>query len=110
MGRLDVSGIDWDDWIERDRRSVAAARERADRLRADLMLAASRGIGTWGMYEWSKLGWKTALMCDELRHPSDAVAKVFNVPKWRPTDEELAWYRSGFAAQREGRPMPVLRG
>lgn len=96
--------------MERDRRTLLAARERADLVRAVLMYDRWRGIATRDSFEWMCLGWDTGNMCDELRHPSEAVAKLFNVPKWRPTEEELTWFRAGFAYQRAGKPRPVIRG
>lgn len=98
------------DWIERDRRSVMAMRERADLMRAKLMWDKHRHIVTFDSFLWHCLGWDIANMCDELRHPSEAVAKVFNVPAWRPTEDELSWFRLGFAGQRAGHPRPVIRG
>ncbi len=85
-------------------------RERADRMRAAIMWDKHRHIVTFDDYLWTCLGWDVANMCDELVHPSEAVAKVFDVPAWRPTDDELAWFRAGFAGQRASRGRPVIRG
>lgn len=102
------------DWVERmmerDVRSLQSARSRADRMRAMLMYDKHRSIVTHDDYLWTCLGWDTANMCDELRHPSEAVAKLFNVPIWRPTEDELTHFRAGFAGQKAGRPRPVIRG
>ena len=75
-----------------------------------LMYDKHRRIMTFDNFLWHCLGWDTANMCDELRHPSEAVKKVFNVPLWRPTQDELTWFRAGFVAQKEGRRRPVIRG
>lgn len=99
-----------DGWIERSQRSVQALRARADQMRAMIMYDKHRGIVTYDDYLWTCLGWDVANMSDELAHPSEAVAKIFNVPAWRPTDDELAWFREGFASQRSARGHPTIRG
>lgn len=85
-------------------------RDMADRVRADIMYDHSRGVRAWDDYLWMCLGWDVAHLGDHLRHPSEAVAQIFHVPAWRPTEEELAWFRAGFSGRRAGGRRPQIRG
>lgn len=85
--------------------------EMADNMRARLEYDARRGIRTDPHGQWMRLGWDVGHMAgDILRAPSEAVAKVFYSPAWRPTVEELTWFRGGFVMQRKGQRRPVDKG
>ena len=88
---------------------TASFREYAHDARARLEYDERRGIAVRKWMVWRCLGWDCSAMT-ELRHPSEAVAVVFNTPKWRPDDEALAEFRAGFAAHVKGEHRPVVRG
>ncbi len=89
---------------------VMTLREMADDLRARIAYDRARGVVVHDAHLWRSLGWGVGLLGTHLRHPSEAVAALFNVPIWRPTQDELAWFRDGFTGQREGFGRPMIRG
>ena len=89
---------------------VMDLREMADDLRARIAYDQARNVVVRDAGLWRSLGWDVGLLGTHLRHPSEAVAVLFNVPIWRPTQDELAWFRDGFAGQREGSSRPTIRG
>lgn len=96
---------------EAARLSLYELYELCDGVRARLMYNRSRGIAVYEAQAWTGLGWDVGHREGiGLRHPSEAVSKIFHVPVWRPTLDELAWFRDGFARQREGSPRPTTRG
>lgn len=91
--------------------SLGELQELCDGVRARLMYDRSRSISTHEVHAWTCLGWDVGHRDGiGLLHPSLAVNRVFNSPAWRPTLEELTWFRDGFARQREGSPRPTMRG
>ena len=87
-----------------------ALRDMADDMRAKIMYDRSRSVVVWDFHLWLCLGWDVGLLGTHFRHPSEAVAMLFNVPVWRPTLDELTWFRDGFVHQRKGSGRPVIRG
>jgi hypothetical protein len=87
---------------------IAELMERTDGFRARLEYDLRRGIEPLGgaLYAWSGHGWDIAAASSVLRHPSEAVKRLFCAPAWRPAEDELAWFRAGFAAQRARRRRP----
>jgi hypothetical protein len=91
--------------------SMTELYELCDNVRARLMYNRSRGVSTYDEGAWMCLGWDVGHREGVgLRHPSEAVSKIFYAPVWRPTLDELTWFRLGFAHQREGSPRPTMRG
>lgn len=86
--------------------------EMADTMRARLEYDNRRGISTNAGDRWRQLGYDVARVAGlaMLRSPSEAVSKLFYAPAWKPTDEELAHFRNGFALQRRGQALPQARG
>lgn len=96
---------------EAARLSLTELYELCDGVRARLMYDRSRGVTTYDAGAWTCLGWDVGHREGAgFRHPSEAVAKIFYAPAWRPSLDELAWFRDGFARQREGSPRPTTRG
>ena len=89
---------------------VMALRETADDLRARIAYDHARSVVVHDAHLWRSLGWDVGLLGTHFRHPSEAVAVLFNVPIWRPTLDELTWFRDGFAGQRDGSSRPTIRG
>lgn len=87
-----------------------ALRDMADDVRAKIMYDLSRGVVVWDFHLWLCLGWDVGLLGTHFRHPSEAVAELFKVPAWRPTQDELTWFRDGFVRQRKGSGRPMIRG
>lgn len=97
--------------VDHERLSLIGLRNLCDEVRARLMYDRSRDITVHGAHAWACLGWDVGHRDGAgLRHPSEAVAKLFPIPAWRPTMEEQAWFRYGFARQRGGSPRPTIRG
>lgn len=96
---------------EAERLSLYELQEMCDAVRARLMYDRSRGFTTDEVQAWTCLGWDVGRREGVgFRHPSEAVAKIFYATTWRPFQSELAWFRDGFARQREGSPRPTTRG
>lgn len=97
--------------VDHERLSLVGLRNLCDGVRARLMYDRSRDIVVHEAHTWACLGWDIGHRDGAgLRHPSEAVAKIFPVLVWRPIMEEQAWFRSGFVLQREGSPRPTMRG
>ena len=77
-------------------------------IRGAAEMAAARER-RWDSAWWCERGWDVANEEPSLRHPSEAVAAVFNAPANRPAVDELAWFRVGFVAQRRGEPR-IFKG
>ena len=82
----------------------------ADDLRARIAYDHARNIVVHDAHLWRSLGWDVGLLGTHFRHPSEAVVELFKVPVWRPTQDELTWFRDGFVHQRKGSGRPVIRG
>ena len=91
--------------------SIVALMELADNMRARLEYDQRRGIMVHAQDRWAALGWDVANTSGELmRTPSEAVAKLFYAPAWRPQEDELTWFRSGFSLQRKGHRRSMIGG
>jgi hypothetical protein len=111
VAELPEGGGHYSKWMSSRGMSLRELRELCDGVRARLMYDRSRSISTYDAYVWTCLGWDVGHHDGTgLLHPSQAVSKIFYAPAWRPTLEELAWFRDGFARQREGSPRPMMRG
>lgn len=87
-----------------------ALREMADDLRARIMYDRSRSIVVHDAHLWRCLGWDVGLLGTHFSCSIAATSELFKVPAWRPTLDELGWFREGFAHQRDGSSRPTIRG
>lgn len=89
---------------------IVDIRKRAEEIQADMMLERSRGVVVAESRVWMEFGWDVAHAMADLRIPSEAVARVFDVPARRPDESVLTWFRVGFAAERAGRRRAFVWG
>lgn len=87
-------------------------RERAENMRGRIMLDRSRGVTVLPSHLWTCFGWDVGSHAERLdiKHGSQAAARIFNTIGQQPDGEELAWFRAGFSYYRQGKPRPTMKG